>query len=196
MEPIVSSETSAIRTQTPGNYPKRNKLHLEHGESLKTRLIWSGLTGTCEDRSDVSLWDTFAHIWLIAIRKTACNCINDDKRLWIEHFPTLHPFQVTWHVFWADVRWNPVCRIWTQNKCRTSFTVSFRTLNVNVIKVIKMHILHVLLMSRFRSNVHWLGAKFRGEMEKVVVLKFCTQRSVLRAFIHMVIAYVGSSLTV
>jgi len=39
MEQIVSSETSAIRTQTPGNYPKRNKLHLEHGESLKTRLI-------------------------------------------------------------------------------------------------------------------------------------------------------------
>jgi len=37
MEPTVSSETSAIRTQTLGNYPKRNKLHLEHGESLKTR---------------------------------------------------------------------------------------------------------------------------------------------------------------
>ena len=37
MEPIVSSETSEIRTQTPRNYPKRNKLHLEHGESLKTR---------------------------------------------------------------------------------------------------------------------------------------------------------------
>jgi len=37
MEPIVSSETSAIRTQTPGNYPKRNNLHLEHGESLRTR---------------------------------------------------------------------------------------------------------------------------------------------------------------
>jgi len=29
MEPIVSSETSAIRTQTPGNYPKRNKLLLQ-----------------------------------------------------------------------------------------------------------------------------------------------------------------------
>jgi len=27
MEPIVSSETLAIRTQTPGNYPKRNKLY-------------------------------------------------------------------------------------------------------------------------------------------------------------------------
>jgi len=39
MEPIVSSETSAIRTQTPGNYPKRNKLHLEHGESLKTKMF-------------------------------------------------------------------------------------------------------------------------------------------------------------
>jgi len=26
MEPIVSSETSVIRTQTQGNYPKRNKL--------------------------------------------------------------------------------------------------------------------------------------------------------------------------
>ena len=37
MELTVSSETSAIRTQTPGNYPKRNKLHLEHGESLKTK---------------------------------------------------------------------------------------------------------------------------------------------------------------
>ena len=33
MEPIVSSETSAIRTQAPGNYPKRNNLHLERGES-------------------------------------------------------------------------------------------------------------------------------------------------------------------
>jgi len=38
MEPIVSSETSAIRTQTPGNYPKRNNLHLEHDESLRTKL--------------------------------------------------------------------------------------------------------------------------------------------------------------
>ena len=28
MEQTVSSETSAIRTQTPRNYPKRNKLHL------------------------------------------------------------------------------------------------------------------------------------------------------------------------
>ena len=39
MEPIRSSETSAIKTQTPGNYPKRNILQLKQGESLKTRLI-------------------------------------------------------------------------------------------------------------------------------------------------------------
>jgi len=39
----MSSETSAIRTQTQGNYPKRNNLHLEHGESLKTRLNYSSL---------------------------------------------------------------------------------------------------------------------------------------------------------
>jgi len=39
MEPTVSSETSTIRTQTPENYPKRNKLHSEHSESLKTRTI-------------------------------------------------------------------------------------------------------------------------------------------------------------
>jgi len=38
MEPTVSTETSAIRTQTLGNYPKRNTLHLEHGESLKTSV--------------------------------------------------------------------------------------------------------------------------------------------------------------
>jgi len=59
MEPIVSSETSAIRTQTPGNYPKRNKLHLEHGESLKTRIslyvdtcIYQICLSSCHDTFD------------------------------------------------------------------------------------------------------------------------------------------------
>jgi len=40
MKPIVSSETSATKSQTPGNYPKRNKLHLQHGESLRTKKIY------------------------------------------------------------------------------------------------------------------------------------------------------------
>jgi len=39
MELIEGSETSAIRTQTPGNYPKENILHIEHGESLKSRTV-------------------------------------------------------------------------------------------------------------------------------------------------------------
>jgi p-aminobenzoyl-glutamate transporter AbgT len=39
MEPIEGSETSAIRSKTPGNYPKENILHIEHGESLKSRNI-------------------------------------------------------------------------------------------------------------------------------------------------------------
>jgi len=39
MEPIGSSETSAIKTQTTGNYPKRNILQLKHGESLETSVL-------------------------------------------------------------------------------------------------------------------------------------------------------------
>ena len=38
MELIECPETSAIRTQTPGNYPKENILHIEQGESLKSRI--------------------------------------------------------------------------------------------------------------------------------------------------------------
>jgi len=41
MEPIVSSETLAVRTQTPGSYPKRKKLNLEHSKNLKTRMSWN-----------------------------------------------------------------------------------------------------------------------------------------------------------
>jgi hypothetical protein len=38
MEPIEGSETSDIRTQAPGNYPKESIIHKEHGESLKSRM--------------------------------------------------------------------------------------------------------------------------------------------------------------
>ena len=37
MEPIEGSETSAFKPQTPGKYPKENRLHKEHGKSLKSR---------------------------------------------------------------------------------------------------------------------------------------------------------------
>jgi len=39
MEEIEGSETSAFRTQTPGNYPNENILHKEQGESLKSRKL-------------------------------------------------------------------------------------------------------------------------------------------------------------
>ena len=44
MEPIEGSETSDIRTKTPGNYPKENILHIEHGESLKSIKHWNDVT--------------------------------------------------------------------------------------------------------------------------------------------------------
>jgi hypothetical protein len=39
MEQTECSETSAYKLQTPGNYPKESIQHLEHGESLKSRMI-------------------------------------------------------------------------------------------------------------------------------------------------------------
>jgi len=44
MELIEGSETSAISIVTPGNYPKENILHTEHGESLKSRIPDDDLT--------------------------------------------------------------------------------------------------------------------------------------------------------
>ena len=43
MESINRSETSAFRTQPPGNYPKENTLHKEHGESLKSRNTYPSI---------------------------------------------------------------------------------------------------------------------------------------------------------
>ena len=37
MEQTGCSETSAYKLQTPGNYPKENIQHTQHGESLKSR---------------------------------------------------------------------------------------------------------------------------------------------------------------
>ena len=39
MEQTESSETSAYKIQTPGNYPKENIQHTEHGESLKSKRL-------------------------------------------------------------------------------------------------------------------------------------------------------------
>jgi len=56
MEPIECSETSAIRTQTQGNYPKENISHIEHGESLKTRMwkVFSRKIGTEQQKREIN----------------------------------------------------------------------------------------------------------------------------------------------
>ena len=60
MEPIVSSETSAIKSQMPGNYPKRNKLHLQHGESLRTKknkMIYKICCGVAHEYCGIPPYD-------------------------------------------------------------------------------------------------------------------------------------------
>jgi hypothetical protein len=37
MEQAETSETSAYKIQTPGNYPEENIEHSEHGENFKSR---------------------------------------------------------------------------------------------------------------------------------------------------------------
>jgi len=38
MEQTECSEMSACKTQTPGNYPEESIKHLQHSESLKSRI--------------------------------------------------------------------------------------------------------------------------------------------------------------
>jgi len=64
MEPIEDSETSVVRTKTPGNYRKGNILHIEHGESLKSRKLKTILPQQTlsiqEPKTDVSSKDTLS----------------------------------------------------------------------------------------------------------------------------------------
>ena len=55
MERIEGSETSAFRTQAPGNYPKENILHKENGESLKSR---QGKRTSCYTKGEEHLDNT------------------------------------------------------------------------------------------------------------------------------------------
>jgi hypothetical protein len=54
MEQTDCSETSAYKIQTPGNYPEENIQHLEHGESLKSRIICTSFEVFRNDISDDS----------------------------------------------------------------------------------------------------------------------------------------------
>ena len=50
VEPIVSSETSAIRTQTPGNYPKRTN-YKDEDVYIKDGRVWSDEELICKEKS-------------------------------------------------------------------------------------------------------------------------------------------------
>jgi len=79
MEPIVSSETSAIRTQTPGNYPKRNAI------SFYTKSV-----GVCADGKEPSICLVLYHPhpnWFLQIiyrssdLQVHVNCSNNERNL-------------------------------------------------------------------------------------------------------------------
>ena len=52
MERIASSEKSALKAQTPGDYPKDTIRYSTHGERLKSRLTYKlSVTPHCTDIS-------------------------------------------------------------------------------------------------------------------------------------------------
>jgi hypothetical protein len=40
MEPTLVTETSEVKTQTPGKFPEESTLESQHGESLKTYVFY------------------------------------------------------------------------------------------------------------------------------------------------------------
>jgi len=53
MEETEWSETSAYKIQTSGNYPEESIQHSEHGESLKSRILFSCNTTSCGHGEDI-----------------------------------------------------------------------------------------------------------------------------------------------
>jgi hypothetical protein len=66
MEQTECSETSALKIQTPGNNPEESIQNLEHGESLKSRIVqvsYAACVGTvryllCVQSSEHLSWYT------------------------------------------------------------------------------------------------------------------------------------------
>jgi len=85
MELIEGSETSAIILVTPGNYPKENVLHTEHGESLKSRIILNCVLLSFSTWMFVILYFTKASIvvFLVSLLVLCMIC---------KHFAAITPF--------------------------------------------------------------------------------------------------------
>jgi len=99
MEPIVSSETSTIRTPTPGNYPKRNNLHLEHGESLRTRPVYL-LTPWCrvllKKLTGLQLVKKFPTFHGTPRFFTALTSVRHLSLSWANPIQSIHPHPRSW----------------------------------------------------------------------------------------------------
>ena len=96
MEPIESSETSAFRTQTPGNYPKENMLHypslLESEDYLLTRwcrILLEQLTGL----KLVKKFPAFHGTWMFI---TALTNVRHLSLSWASPIQSIYPHPTSW----------------------------------------------------------------------------------------------------
>ena len=74
MEQALSSETSVFILRTPGKFPKAHRLHSEHGESLKTTILYAFLSSTMP-------------YWLIAIISIIIRPLQMTKHLCVWSTP-------------------------------------------------------------------------------------------------------------
>ena len=68
MEQTECSETSTYKLQTPGNYPKESIQHAEHGESLKSRIVFNSFTKSLQyQQTHISPIMCFSANWLLHV---------------------------------------------------------------------------------------------------------------------------------
>ena len=127
MEPIVSSETSAIKSQTPGNYPKRNKLHLQHGESLRTTYVNIIAIEVCNHCVRMYYVDVnrLRTMWnfcgLVSVHETTV--------VWLLH--CCIPIVIHLTDSWQTRQWDGLC----QKQCLTCLSTSFMKIKKALVSV-------------------------------------------------------------
>ena len=95
MERIVSSETSALKAQMPGDYPKHAIRHSTQGESLKSRLTHLYGEKTARHvrllRSLTTKTATALHHLFLYQAPPLSHPLIGSKQLWAKYFPYLYP---------------------------------------------------------------------------------------------------------
>jgi len=94
MEPIVSSETSAIRTQMPGNYPKRNKL--QTNTYLLTYLLTPWCRVLLEKLTGLQLVKKFAAFHGTRRFITALTSVRHLSLSWARSIQSIYPHPTSW----------------------------------------------------------------------------------------------------